>query len=331
MGESRQTTVKTARATAQEPNKTANSSYGKTIKVATINVRGINKAGKREEIETWMKKNNVQIVALQETRIKTNSRESRKEFTWYFSGENGRDTYTPGVGFVINNTYIQHVRDIEPINDRIIVLSLRHTPDLTLISAYMPQAGRPSEEKETTYEQLNKEMQKKIGKGPTYVLGDMNARIQTKLGTAENGIVGKHTFSPETADPIGRSDNVIENRQLLINFCMRHKCQLANTFFKKRKEKLATYREIGVTRDQDIKRGTHEQIDYVIVPQRWKNNILNAEADEKTNIDTDHNPVMAEIRVRLKAIRATNKRRPKYQECTAEQRNTLNQAIQQVA
>ena len=57
------------------------------INIATINVRGINKAGSREEIEQWMKEKNVKIAALQETKTTHNTRECRKNYTFYFSGQ----------------------------------------------------------------------------------------------------------------------------------------------------------------------------------------------------------------------------------------------------
>ena len=41
----------------------------------------------REEIETWMKENEILILAIQETILKTNQKEARKEYTWFISGE----------------------------------------------------------------------------------------------------------------------------------------------------------------------------------------------------------------------------------------------------
>ena len=61
------------------------------------------KNGAREEIETWMKKEDIKILAIQETRTDTNSREARGAYTWYLSGEyktKQDQTYTAGVGFV---------------------------------------------------------------------------------------------------------------------------------------------------------------------------------------------------------------------------------------
>ena len=45
---------------------------------ATINVRGTKIQRKREEIEKWMKDNEIMIAAIQETRAEHNTRETRK-------------------------------------------------------------------------------------------------------------------------------------------------------------------------------------------------------------------------------------------------------------
>ena len=43
--------------------------YLKEIKATTLNVKGMMKTGKREEIENYMKQNNIKIMLLQETFI----------------------------------------------------------------------------------------------------------------------------------------------------------------------------------------------------------------------------------------------------------------------
>ena len=54
-------------AKAQEPRRaTEKIKYGKKLKIATLNVRGLKKPGKREEVEQWMKRNEAMIACLQE-------------------------------------------------------------------------------------------------------------------------------------------------------------------------------------------------------------------------------------------------------------------------
>lgn len=149
---------------------------GRNQKIATINIRGVKKPGVREEIERWMLKHNVPILGLQETRNAQNSCETRKQHTWFFSGEGGRKEYTAGVGLATANKYSQY-RDIEPVTDRLMYLTLGGVVETTLVITYMPPADRPEEEKTEAYEDLQKLIDKRRNRGPTYILGDWNARL----------------------------------------------------------------------------------------------------------------------------------------------------------
>ena len=238
-----------------------------------------------------------------------------------------RTEYTAGVEFVMDNNYIQYIQDVEPVNDRLITMTIEYTMPITLISAYMPQAGRPEEEKHAAYDNLTKHYKRHRNNGPTYILGDMNARIQARTTEEEGGIIGAHTFEPETANITQRSDEVILNRELLVEFCHEHKLELSNTRFRKPNDKLATYEEVGTTKQNKIKRGTHEHIDFIIKPQRWRNSVLNAESKPKANIYTDNFPVIATLRIKLKATTTARNRRLKYSICNGEENQTLNEQI----
>eukprot|EP00959_Pyramimonas_sp_CCMP1952_P092713 1940222-Pyramimonas_sp.AAC.1 len=74
---------------------------GTSLGIATLNARGMRQAGKREKFESWMKAKNIHILALQETHISQNSKESRNECTWFFSGEErvSAGQFAAGVGF----------------------------------------------------------------------------------------------------------------------------------------------------------------------------------------------------------------------------------------
>ena len=271
----------------------------------------------------------IHILALQETHMGQNTRESHEQFTCFLSGESWKEGYVAGVGFVIRNDYLKYVLDVEPVTDRLCTMTLNYVTPITLVCTYIPQAMRPAEEKEQTYKHLARHYKLHKNEGPTYILGDMNARVQKRLNRSESTVIGEHTFEPHSADPMGRSDQVIENRQMLIDFCMDHQLILANTLFKKNKHKLVTYREIGTTIEDEVRRGTHEQIDFIIVASKWKNNIKNAESDTDANIDSDHYPVIVEIRVKLKAIHVARRNRPKYDICTETQRQHVNRRLRE--
>ena len=107
------------RATAQKPSGTEKMKQTRTQWIATLNIRGANKPGTREEVEAWMKDHDIKILLLQETRGKHNSREARKTHTWYFSSENPMNpNFVTGTAIVIENKLVKHINKMMPVNDR---------------------------------------------------------------------------------------------------------------------------------------------------------------------------------------------------------------------
>ena len=96
---------------------------------------------------------------------------------------------------------MKNILDIEPMTYRLCSIALNYVVPTTLIAVYIPQAMRPTEEKEDTYSRLEKCDGKHKSKGPTYVMGDMNARVQKLISEDGECIVGQRAFEPETADP----------------------------------------------------------------------------------------------------------------------------------
>ena len=245
-------TKKERAATAQQPQnkikfgktRIAKIMLGTTFKIATLNTKGIKRQGAREEIEEWMKENDIKILAIQETRINTNSKEARGAYTWYMSGEGGKtkdQKYTAGVGFVIDNKFVKYIEDVIPHTERFIQLKLKGTCNINLINVYMPPAIslviKTEEDKEKIYKKLEEITNKAKGKGPTYILGDWNARMQKHQNKEEFQVFGKWTLEPEKTNVHELSEEVQWNRNRCIQFCQKHKLILSNTKFQKTKQK----------------------------------------------------------------------------------------------
>ena len=166
-----------------------------------------------------MSEKEIDILCLQETRNNQNSRESRKSYTWFFSGEGGREEYTAGVGMVINNNFLKYIEDIEPVNDRLMYATLRGTIESNIICTYMPPAERQNhleklvEDKDKAYDEIQKVIDKKKNKGPMYICGDWNARLIYPTSVEEELIIGKHTLH-ENASALERfTTGMLENRE----------------------------------------------------------------------------------------------------------------------
>ncbi len=93
------------------------------------------------------------------------------------------------------------------------------------------------EEKENEYKKLEETTNKAKGKGPTYILGDWNARMQKQQNKEDAKVFGKWTFEPDKCKVHELSDNVQWNRRRCIQFCQKNNLLLANTIFKKAIEK----------------------------------------------------------------------------------------------
>ena len=89
--------------------------YAKELKVASLNVRGMRGITKREQVITYMKKNPIDLLCLQETKIPSSSIEQRDNYIFLFSTSETGGTDHHGVGFCCNrkigkyrNHCIQH-------------------------------------------------------------------------------------------------------------------------------------------------------------------------------------------------------------------------------
>ena len=180
-----------------------------------------------------MKEKYIDILTLTETRNNQNSKESRKQYTWFFSGEGGREEYTAGVGIVINNKLIQYLEDAEPITDRLAYITLRGPLNINIALTYTPTADRPTEEKEKAYADIQKIIDRKKNKGPLFITGDLNARLIYPTNLEEEHIMGKHTMHKNEEKVNQLRDEMRENRDLLTEVCITNELRVANTMYRK--------------------------------------------------------------------------------------------------
>eukprot|EP00975_Prorocentrum_lima_P011465 2438417-Prorocentrum_lima.AAC.1 len=204
--------------------------------------------------------------------------ERRKNYTYYLSGapetaEVPPPNFVTGVGIIISNKLHSSILDIEPISDRLLRLSLRSIVPITIICTYAPTAQRTDTEKDKFYDQLYELSNKWMKKGPTLILGDFNARLQTRLEDEETAI-GPYQFDQVNLTLHRQTPEVMDNRQRFMDYVSSLDLRVMNTWFQKTPQQLVTFREAG-TKDEDlIIRGKYETLDYVITSQRWRNTII---------------------------------------------------------
>lgn len=104
--------------------------------------------GFKDDIEQWVKHKGSTTSGL--TSISQNNRESRKQHTWFSSGEEGRRESTAGFG---TDKYLKYMKDMEPVTDRPMYLPLRGYRGRSIIHANRRQTN---EEKADAYDKLQK-------------------------------------------------------------------------------------------------------------------------------------------------------------------------------
>ena len=195
----------------------------------------------------------LKLLCIQETHQTQNAKIQRKEFMLYFNGENELNpNHTSGVAIIVHNIIQQNILDIEPISDRLMTLTIAGTPPLQIVTTHCPHAIRDTVEKQTHWEALTRVYRKLARRGPTVLVGDMNARVQRPTNAREREVVGAYGFEAALGNPLDRSEVVVENRELLITLCIDTRSLLHNTYFKKQENKLATYRNIGIQKQDPI-------------------------------------------------------------------------------
>ena len=315
---------------AQDPGRTniQKLSIGQDLKIATLNLRGLKQAGKREEVERWMEKNGIDILGTQETHISQNNKERRKNYTWYLNGNEEGEREFAGVAWVISNKLNKYISDVIPHNSRVTELRIEGTAPIFLMNIYAPQSGRPKEEKEQFYQELRSLIKNIPNKWPFLLIGDWNAKLQEPDNEEEAQWIGGHTFDKGASTTWTQAEGTEENREALLDLCREFTLTPCNTRFPKPPHKLATWKAMSTTKENPWDRQHYDQIDYILVPKRWQNGIQDAESDMAANIDSDHAPVWVKCRFKLKQInKKENTRRLRIEPLEEEQKEAYNKEL----
>ena len=140
------------------------------------NIQEIEDARKTAVIDTELLRLNIDIAALQETRLAESGTLREKNFTFIWQGKGEQETREHGVGYAIRNTLLKMTEPVRDGTERILSLRL-HTTEGTvnLISVYSPTLYAPQEVKDDFYDQLQRVIQNISSQEQLILLGDFNA------------------------------------------------------------------------------------------------------------------------------------------------------------
>lgn len=271
-------------------------------RVAQWNVRTMLPDGAPELVARSLSKHEISIACLSELRIAGSGRKfvqvpvaagEDPKFSSYellYSGPtDGSGLY--GVGLMVEKKLSHAIVDWEPINSRLARIRLHAKPfDVTVIVAYAPTEGADDEVKDEFYDQVSRACGRVKRSDYLIIGGDWNAKMGTPITASERRCVGVHAMGVRN-----------ENGERLLDFLQTQRLVASNTCFTHKAVHTETWRSNdGVTRNQ---------IDYILVRQRWRSSVMNARVFWGTTWSSDHGLLRARLRIRFSTQRPTKRPR----------------------
>jgi len=258
----------------------------KMLKIGTWNVRSLLSAGKLANVIQEMERLNINVLGLSETKWPgTKTFESNNHIIFCSGGEDNKPQ-TYGTAIIIPKYLKNSVLNFIPFSERMAMIQLAGDKvNFNIIQVYAPTASKSDQEIEDFYSQL-----KQLGTSTkkhdiNIVMGDFNAKVG-KGKVAD--IIGDYGLGTRN-----------ERGDRLLQFCTEENFSIMNTWFKLPPRRLYTWKS-PQDKNNNIVRN---QIDYILINKRFKTSILGAQTYPGADVSSDHNPVVAKIRVKLKTLK----------------------------
>lgn len=264
---------------------------GLTKNIATWNVTSMFEAGKLRNIIQEMRRLNVDILGISESRWPGSGRVIQDDSVVYYSG-NDEPQHRNGVASIVKKNIAHSVKNVVALSDRAIMLQLAGSPmDITLIQVYAPTADKEEQLVEEFYEQIKQLLKCTKSRDVCVVMGDFNS----KIGKGKQG---------NSVGNFGLGQRNIRGDRL-IQFYEENKLIVANTFFQHPPRRLYTWSSPKDNESNLIR----NQIDFILVNERFKNCIKNVKSYPGADVNSNHNPIIAKINIRLKRLQRTQKQK----------------------
>ena len=252
------------------------------LKIGTWNVRTLFQAGKLDNLVQEFDSLKLDILGIAETHWTESGIIQKEEHTIIYSGG---EEHRRGVGIMLNRKTANCLMGYWPISERTLLCKIQARPfNLAIIQCYAPTADQTQETLDEFYSEIEMAIKQTKSDDIVFVLGDFNAKVGN-AGTSH--CVGQFG--------LGKTN---ERGDTLIDFCEQHNLSIVNTFFKHPKRHLYTWKSPG-----DV---TRNQIDYILIKDRFKNSVKRCKAYPGADIGSDHNPVVANIKIKLKIPRKSD-------------------------
>ena len=225
---------------------------------ATWNIRGANTA-KLQVITNEMTRLNINILWIAEHWILGQGTFTMQEgnIMLYAGKESG--SRREGVGFILDKEATKSLIGYNPMSPRVITIPLKEHPiNLAIIQVYAPTSYASDENLESFYNTVQEAWDKTRSRDLLVMMGDWNV----KVGKTERN-----------------------NSHIGIHGCISNDLTIGNTIFPHHTRRLYTWRSPGER--------TRNQIDYIMVKQRWRTSLLNDKTRPDADCGSDHQLMLA--------------------------------------
>ena len=258
------------------------------IKIATINVRTLQEEIKIATTIKAAEKLNIDILAMQETRILGVDKKIFLEdslYGWQLVWSGFQRKHIHGVAFLLA-PHIQLEKFTEYLPARILAVNIRCKGlKLALLNGYAPIEDSNSSKKASFYRSLGK-AKKDLDANPKFkvvTLGDFNATISStsKESGAWDSILGSNN-----------SDRVetTNNGDRFLSWCLEHKMKIVNSAFRSKRVHRGTWRHAGT--------GKWKRLDYICTTEWLMKFVQRCRVyiGPSSLFDTDHRLLVMDMR-----------------------------------
>ena len=238
------------------------------------------------ELGNKLKEQKIQILAFQEPRMTDDNTMDFGNYRLFKSKTNKRilkNTPHLGVAFAVSKNIVNSVKDVKPINNRLMTLSLKcANKTYTLINAHMPinNENKLNPDKvNRAWETLENTISKIPNNHVKILMGDFNAQL------------GKERKFRKTVGKFPAHKWTNQNGQRLVETCKHFNLKIMSTHFKKTPSKQKTWRSPNAYLGEF-------QIDHVAISYPNYKEVMNVQVRKGFNIDSDH--YLTRIKLKLK-------------------------------
>ena len=247
-------------------------------RIGTWNVRTLYQTGKLVNVIQEMNRCGISALGIAETHWT-----GKGHFTTA-TGElvifSGSQDHRAGVGVTLSKSVSNSMIAYRAISDRVLYVRIRAAPfNISLIEVYAPTTEATDEKVEEFYDQTRTALEISQSQDVVFVAGDFNAKV------------GTDRLDPDVCGRYGL-ETLNERGERLINFCRDHDLFITNTAFKHHERRRYTWQSPGG--------GYRNQIDFILVKNRWKTCVENSRAYPGPDCGSDHNLVGAVVRLKIK-------------------------------